>query len=134
MPKAVEKSVWDALAVRDAAAPIVINRKGHPEPDPVLRESENVRLPGPVERFDSDPTEMLASGPYRDAVETHMTAEVLPHIADAWVDHSKSRVGYEIPFTRLFYRYQPPRPLDEIDADIHAVADVLERTLAGLTQ
>ena len=47
-------------------------------------------------------------------------AEVLPHVPDAWVDHAKTKVGYEIPFTRHFYKYVPPRPLEEIDADLNA--------------
>ena len=47
-----------------------------------------------------------------------MTAEVLPYVPDAWVDHAKTKIGYEIPLTRHFYRYVPPRPLEEIDAEI----------------
>ena len=47
-----------------------------------------------------------------------MRAEVLPYVPDAWVDHDKTKIGYEIPLTRHFYRYVPPRPLEEIDAEI----------------
>ena len=49
-----------------------------------------------------------------------MTAEVLPYVPDAWVDHDKTKIGYEIPLTRHFYKYVPPRPLGEIDAEIKA--------------
>jgi type I restriction enzyme M protein len=53
---------------------------------------------------------------------------VLPHAPDAWIDEKKSKVGYEIPFTRHFYEYKPPRPLAEIDADLKAkVAHIMGR-------
>jgi type I restriction enzyme M protein len=62
----------------------------------------------------------------RDHCEAYVAAEVLPHVPDAWIDHSKTKVGYEIPFNRHFYVYQPPRPLAEIEADIKALeADIL---------
>ena len=64
----------------------------------------------------------------RDAItEVYFDAEVLPHVHDAWIDTAKTKVGYEIPFTRIFYKYQPPRTLEEIDADLEArIARVLE--------
>ena len=50
-----------------------------------------------------------------------------PHVSDAWIDHSKTKVGYEIPFNRHFYKYLPPRPLEKIDADIDRVsAEIME--------
>ena len=55
LPKAIEKAVWDALAVRDPDAPVITDRKGHPEPDPDLRDNENVPLPGPVDRLRRGP-------------------------------------------------------------------------------
>ena len=133
LPKAIEKAVWDALAVRDPDAPVITDRKGHPEPDPDLRDNENVPLPGPVERFDEDPTERLASPPYRAAVDAYMAAEVLPFVPDAWVDHAKTKIGYEIPLTRHFYRYVPPRPLEEIDAEIKALEEEIQRLLREVT-
>lgn len=133
LPKAIERSLWEALAVRDPEAPIVTDRKGVPEPDPELRDNENVPVPGPVECYDEDPTERLASRPYREAVETYLSAEVLPYVADAWVDHSKTRFGYEIPLTLQFYRFVPPRPLEEIDAEIKALEEEIERLLRTVT-
>jgi type I restriction enzyme M protein len=133
LPKAIEKAAWDALAVRDADAPIIVDRKGHPEPDPELRDNENVRLPGPVARFDEDPSERLTSVAYRGAVGAHMAAEVLPHAPDAWVDHMKTRIGYEIPLTRQFYRYVPPRALEQIDAEIREVEDEIQQLLREVT-
>ncbi len=133
LPKVIEKAAWDALSVRDPETPIVRDRKGHPEPDPELRDNENVPLPGPVHGYDEDPAERLVSRPYRAAVDAYVAAEVLPYVPDAWVDHSKTRIGYEIPLTRQFYRYLPPRPLEEIDAEIRALEDEIQRLLREVT-
>ncbi len=59
-----------------------------------------------------------------------MAAEVLPFVPDAWVDHTKTKVGYEIPLTRHFYRYVPPRPLAEIDAEIKQLEGEIQALLA----
>jgi type I restriction enzyme M protein len=91
-----------ALSERDETAPPVLGRDGTPEPDTDLRDYENVPL-----------TEDIAA---------YMAREVLPHAPDAWEDKSDRRKGYEIPFTRLFYRYQPPRPLAEIDTDLRRLS------------
>jgi type I restriction enzyme M protein len=55
---------------------------------------------------------------------------VKPHVADAWIDESKTKVGYEVPFTRHFYKYMPPRPLEEIKAKIKAIEKDILRQLA----
>lgn len=91
-----------ALSERDESAPPVRGRDGTPEPDTDLRDYENVPL-----------TEDIAA---------YIAREVLPHAPDAWEDEEDRRKGYEIPFTRLFYRYQPPRPLAEIDADLRRLS------------
>ena len=126
IPKAIEKAAWDALAVRDPEAPVISDRKGNPEPDPDLRDNENVPLPGPADSFDADPTARLASPPFRAAVDAYVTAEVLPFVPDAWVDGAKTKIGYEIPLTRHFHRYGPPRPLAEIDAEIKALEEEIQ--------
>ena len=101
------KAIWGTIGVHDNDAEICTDAKGNPEPDPDLRDTELV--------------------PFRDTIEAYFDREVLPHVADAWIDHTKTRVGYEIPFTRLFYKYVPPRPLEEIDADLNRVtAEILE--------
>jgi type I restriction enzyme M protein len=133
LPKAIEKAVWEAISVRDPEAPVITDRKGHPEPDPDLRDNENVPLPGPTPCFEPDPTERLATVPYRSAVDDYMAAEVLPYVPDACVDHSKTKVGYEIPLTRQFYRYVPPRPIAEIDAEITALEEEIQRLLGEVT-
>ena len=58
----------------------------------------------------------------------------ISYVPDAWADHDKSRVGYEIPLTRHFYRYTPPRPLAEIDAEIKALEAEIQRLLAEVTE
>ena len=81
-----------------------------------------------------DPAERLASIEYRAAVEDYVAAEVLPYVADAWVDHDKTKIGYEIPLTRHFYKYVPPRPLGEIDAEIKALEDEIQQLLREVTE
>lgn len=84
--------------------------KGKPEANPDLRDNENV--------------------PLKETVEEYFAREVLPHVSDAWIDESKTDeldgqvgiVGYEIPFNRHFYVYEPPRALEAIDADLDAVS------------
>jgi type I restriction enzyme M protein len=133
LPKAIEKVLWEAISIRDGGAPAITDRKGRPEPDPDLRDNENVPLLRRVDGFDEDPTERLASRPYRDVVDQYMAAEVLPYVPDAWVDHAKTKIGYEIPLTRQFYTYVAPRPLEEIDADIRALEDEIQRLLREVT-
>lgn len=129
----VRKAIFAALGERDSSAEIVLDAGGHPEPDSELRDTENIPLPkdtklplpmafGP----DKDNGELVKT--FRPHIEAYMAREVLPHVADAWVDYAKTRVGYEIPINRHFYVYQPPRPLAEIEADIAG----LERDIAGL--
>lgn len=132
--KPVEKALWDLLAVRDENAPIVTNRKGEPEPDPDLRDNENVPLPTESITWEVDPAERLASLTYRAAVDTYMESEVLSYVPHAWVDHDKTKVGYEVPLTRHFYKYVPPRPLTEIDAEINALEAEIQGLLREVTE
>jgi len=94
----IVKAVWLAVGVRDDEASACADAKGAAEADPSLRDTELV--------------------PLREKVQDYFEREVLPFAPDAWIDHSKTRAGYEIPFTRLFYVYEPPRPLAEIDAEL----------------
>lgn len=77
--------------------------KGKMQPDASLRDTENV--------------------PLSEEVDTYFKREVLPHVPDAWIDHEKTKVGYEIPFNRHFYVFKPPRELSEIDAELKGVTD-----------
>ncbi len=92
------KAVLGALGERDESAEICRDRDGRPEPDPELRDSESV--------------------PLKEGIIEYFQREVLPHVPDAWIDESKTRVGYEIPLNRHFYRYEPPRSLEVIEQDI----------------
>lgn len=87
--------------------------KGKPQADSSLRDSENV--------------------PLGEEVEAYFAREVLPHAHDAWIDHEKTKVGYEIPFNRLFYVFEPPRPLTEIDADLKQVTGRILQMLGELS-
>ncbi|MGN6543527.1 MAG: N-6 DNA methylase, partial [Aureliella sp.] len=89
-------------------------QKGKPLPDPSLRDTENV--------------------PLSEDVQTYFEREVLPHAPDAWIDHEKTKVGYEIPFNRHFYVFKPPRELVEIDAELKVVTDRIVKMIAGLSQ
>jgi type I restriction enzyme M protein len=99
-PVPVRKAVLAACMVKDSEAAPVLGAKGGVETDPELRDTENVPLAEDIGEF--------------------IAREVTPFAPDAWVDQDKTKVGYEIPFTKYFYRYVPPRPLKDIDADIKA--------------
>jgi type I restriction enzyme M protein len=103
---------------RDAKGNIVKEakgkRKGEPKPDTSLRDTENV--------------------PLSEEVEAYFQREVLPHAPDAWIDEEKTKVGYEIPFNRHFYVFQPPRPLAEIDAELKTVTDRILQMIGGLSK
>jgi type I restriction enzyme M protein len=133
LSKDAEKAILDAVTVRDPEAPI-ITKVGKPEADPDLRDNENVPLPAIPVSFEADPTERLASPEYRQAVEEYVNAEVLPFVPDAWIEHTKTKIGYEIPLTRHFYRYQPPRPLAEIDAEIKQLESEIQSLLQEVTE
>jgi type I restriction enzyme M protein len=130
----VEKALLDVLAVRDPDAEPVTDSRGSIEPDPELRDSENVHLPpGPV-TFEADPSDRLASPEYEAAVDAYLETEILPYVTDAWVDHAKTKIGYEIPLARYFYKYAPPRPLAEIDAEIKRLESEIQILLGEVTE
>jgi type I restriction enzyme M protein len=113
----IRKMAWEVAGrLSEDADPI--RTKSGVEPDPDLRDTETVPLPPRNYSWVDDPSDRLTDEAHRTEVEKYMESEVLPWIPDAWVDHSKTKIGYEIPFTREFYVYVPPRPLEEIDADI----------------
>ena len=132
-----------SLGARDPSAEICRDKKGNPEPHSELRDTENVPLPEgielplPLEYADKENKGKMDVEPLlervRDHCEEYLKAEVLPYRPDAWIDHSKIKVGYEIPFTRHFYKYTPPRPLDEIATDIKALEKDIVRMLAEVT-
>lgn len=102
--------------LRDEAGKVVVfekgKAKGKPQPDASLRDTENV--------------------PLTEDVEAYFMREVLPHAPDAWIDPEKTKTGYEIPFNRQFYVFEPPRELAEIDADLKKVTDRIKAMIEGM--
>jgi len=115
------KALLNALSERDPEADICTDKHGNPEPDTSLRDNENV--------------------PLGESVFDYFEREVKPHVSDAWIDETKRDdkdgdigiVGYEIPFNRHFYVFQPPRPLEQIDADLKACTDRIKAMIEGLS-
>lgn len=103
------KMLLTALSERDETADIYTDARGNPEPDTDLRDTENV--------------------PLKDDIHTYFEREVKPHVPDAWIDESRTRIGYEIPFTRHFYKYQPLRPSEEILKEIVELEEQIEQKL-----
>jgi type I restriction enzyme M protein len=132
LDKEIEKAVLDAITIRDPDA-LIVTKKGKAEPDPELRDNESVPLPAISVGYQADPTKRLASAEYREVVEKYVRAEVLPYVPDAWIDYTKTKIGYEIPLTRHFYRYEPPRPLGEIDAEIKELEKEIGALLSDVT-
>ena len=108
----VQKAIWGAVAVSDPNGEVQEAAKGAPLPDPDLRDYENV--------------------PLGEDTEEYLSREVLPHVPDAWIDHDKTKLGYEIPFTRHFYMYAAPRPLVEIDAELKELERQIQELLGGV--
>jgi len=133
----IKKAIVAALGERDPEAEICRDSKGRPEPDSELRDTENIPLPEgtalplPMSFGPNKPNEKLAEV-FHGHIDAYMAREVLPHVPDAWVDYEKTKVGYEIPINRHFYVYKPPRPLEEIEADITALEGEIAELLEGL--
>ena len=117
----VQKAILSALSERDPEADTCLDKNGNPEPDTGLRDNENV--------------------PYNESVFDYFEREVKPHVPDAWIDEEKRDeldgrigiVGFEIPFNRHFYTFTPPRPLEEIDADLKACTDKIKQMIEELS-
>ena len=121
VPAPAKKAILNALSERDESAEICYGKDGVAEPDPELRDTERV--------------------PLKESVYEFFEREVKPHVPDAWIDESKRDskdgdvgiVGYEINFNRYFYRYTPPRPLEEIESDIKVIETDIVRMLSEVT-
>jgi type I restriction enzyme M protein len=118
----IKKAILGALSERDETADICRDKDGQAEPDPDLRDTENV--------------------PLSEDIETFFEREVKPHISDAWIntsvcdekDGEVGKVGYEINFNRYFYEYQPPRDLEEIEAEIKMLEKEIMEMLKEVTE
>ncbi|MBL8862887.1 MAG: SAM-dependent DNA methyltransferase [Planctomycetes bacterium] len=121
LPAPARKAILSALSERDETAVVCRDKDGNPEPDPELRDTESV--------------------PLAESVEAFFEREVKPHVPDAWIDTSRrdprdnqvGLVGYEINFNRYFYRFTPPRPLEEIESEIRGIEQDILRMLAEVT-
>jgi type I restriction enzyme M protein len=107
------KAIWAAVAVSDPEGEVQKDKKGNVLADTDLRDYENIPL-------DED-------------IDAYFAREVTPHVPDAWIDYEKTKVGYEIPFTRHFYVYTPPRPLAEIDAELRELEAQIQKLLGEVT-
>ncbi len=115
------RAILSSLSARDETAMICRDKDGNPEPDPDLRDTESV--------------------PLTESVDAFFDREVKPYVPDAWIDTAKRDekdgevgiVGYEINFNRYFYRYTPPRPLEEIESDIRGIETDIIRMLGEVT-
>jgi type I restriction enzyme M protein len=107
--KSLKKAILKVLSEHDETADIICDKNGNPEPDPDLRDYENVLL--------------------NEDIYKYFEREVKPHLPDAWIDERKTKVGYEISFTKYFYKYKPLRPLDEITRDIKTLEEDTRRLM-----
>ncbi|MDP3298365.1 MAG: class I SAM-dependent DNA methyltransferase [Thermodesulfovibrionia bacterium] len=107
--KSLKKAILKALSEHDETADIICDKNGNPEPNPDLRDYENI--------------------PLKEDIYEYFKREVKPHLPDAWIDEKKTKVGYEISFTKYFYKYSPLRPLDEITGDIKTLEEETRRLM-----
>jgi type I restriction enzyme M protein len=122
LPAPVKKAILAALSERDDTAEICRDKNGDPEPDPDLRDTENV--------------------PLSEDIQTFFEREVKPHVPDAWIntnvrdekDGEIGKVGYEINFNRYFYEYKPPRNLEVIEAEIKTLEKEIMDILKEVTE
>jgi len=112
------KAILSALSEKDETSDICVDSKGNSESDPDLRDTENVSL--------------------KEDIHVYFEREVKPHVPDAWIDESKTKIGYEIPFTRHFYKYQSLRPSEEIMKEIkeleQSILEKLKKVMGGMSK
>jgi len=122
------KASLKAISSTDPAAQPVPGKKQIFEPDAELRDNENIPLPvGYIEMAEGEQATKL-----EELAEKHLANEVLKYVPDAWIDHSKTKIGYEIPFTRQFYTYVPPRPVMEIRSEIDSLENEIQELMKDL--
>jgi type I restriction enzyme M protein len=103
------KQIILALSEHDDTANYVTDNRNNKKPDPKLRDTEKI--------------------PLKKDVDEYFAEEVLKYYSDAWMDRKKDKIGYEINFTQYFYKYEPPRPLEEIEADIKAITAEIQELI-----
>jgi len=103
------KNIILALSEHDDTADFVLDSKGKKQPDSNLRDSEKI--------------------PLKQDIGDYFDREVKPYYSNAWMDRKKDKIGYEVNFTKYFYKYVPPRPLEEIEKDIKEVTAEIQELL-----
>jgi len=134
LPAPVIKAILAVLSERDETAAVCRDNDGNPEPDPALRDTESVPL---VDGLDPADAQGVPA-----SVQAFFEREVLPYVPDAWIDTPRrdpkdglvGLIGYEINFNRYFYKYVPPRPLEEIEADIKKIEGEIMEMLRDITK
>src|SRR5699024_2002374 len=101
----LKKAILSALSEKDETAAICLDKKGNPEPDPDLRDAENI--------------------PLKEDIYKYFEREVKPHVPEAWVDETSIKIGYEIQFTRYFYKYTEIRDAEEIAMEIRELEETI---------
>ena len=122
------KAIIKAIATTDSTARPVSGKKHNFEPDSDLRDYENIPLPtGFIEMQESERIKVVEK-----LAEDYLLAEIHPYVSDAWIDHSKTKIGYEVPFIRQFYTYIPPRPVAEIRVEIESLEQQVQALMREL--
>jgi type I restriction enzyme M protein len=117
-----------AIASTDQSAKPIQGKKSTFEPDLELRDNENISLPTGFIQLDEKAREKAIE----NLGEMHFLKEIQPYVPDAWIDHSKTKIGYEIPFTRQFYTYMPPKPVMEIQVELQKLDEQIQSLMNGL--
>ncbi|MBW1616444.1 MAG: SAM-dependent DNA methyltransferase [Deltaproteobacteria bacterium] len=107
------KAILSGLSQKDETADICLNPKGEPLPDKNLTDTENI--------------------PLAEDINKYFNKEILPHVPNAWIDFKKTKIGYEIPFNRHFYKYKPLRSLENIEADINSIGEDIIKMIKDIT-
>lgn len=108
----LKKAILNALSEKDETAEICRDKKGNPEPDTELRDIEQI--------------------PFKDDIEEYFKREVLPYAPDAWIDEDKTKIGYEIPFTRYFYKYEELGDAKETLEEIKELGLSIQESISSL--
>ena len=116
------------IATTDPTAAPLLNKKGEIEADADLRDNENIELPVGFIGL----SEVKRAAAIEKLAEAHLAKEIHPYVPDAWIDHTKTKIGYEIPFTRQFYTYTPPRPVAEIRQEIEVLESQIQTLMKDL--
>jgi len=128
LPKKEMTLALKAIATTDPKSDPVMGKKGKIEPDTELRDNESVELPeGFFDLSDEQKIQVV-----QELAEKHLVNQIHPYVPDAWIDHSKTKIGFEIPFTRQFYTYVAPRDAKEIRVELDSLENEIKKLLGDL--